>query len=115
MIQFLQDYATSAVPPETFEAGQKVDGRSSESEMHFVKRGVAAYVTKDGLVDADHRPIVAAEVTVQVVTASAHRDGETGRAGEVELVDGTPQRGSPGPAEVVTSVAVTAAPTKARK
>jgi hypothetical protein len=53
MIRFLKDYSVGQ-PPETFSAGQEVDGRGPESEAHFVRRGVAAYLAKDGtLTDFD--------------------------------------------------------------
>jgi hypothetical protein len=49
----------------------------------------------------------AASVTAIVVDVHNNRDGEVGRAGEVELSDGTPQRASSGPGEVMTGTVVT--------
>jgi hypothetical protein len=57
-IKFLKDYSVGT-PPEHFEAGQKVEGRSAESEAHFVRRGVAAYVGEKGvLTDIDGNVVV---------------------------------------------------------
>lgn len=68
MIEFLQDYKTQAVPPETFEAGQQVK-RSEASELYFVRLGVAGFVTDAGLVNEDHRPIGSTLTSVaEVVT-----------------------------------------------
>lgn len=50
-IQFLQDYATKAIPPEVFALGQVVDGRDAASEGHFVNRGYAAYLIDGKLID----------------------------------------------------------------
>ncbi|UYY60110.1 hypothetical protein [Sphingomonas sp. S2-65] len=100
MIEFLQSYETTAVPKETFEAKQRVD-RSEDSELYFVRLGVAAYVTADGLVDQDHRPIVTETVVAQVVTPGDRRFGLGGRAGELALGLDAPQRATSGPGNAV--------------
>lgn len=100
MIEFLQNYKTKAIPPEVFKKGDRPD-RSPESEMYFVQLGVAGYVVDGNLVDADYRPIVvAAAEPSDAVTAM-------GRAGELALGDGTPQRASSGPQFVVRSASLT--------
>jgi hypothetical protein len=108
-IKFLKDHVVQGVPVESFSTGQVVKDRSPESEMHFVRRGIAAFVDGEGnLTDHDGKAVSAeGENTTVVVNVSDNRDGEVGRAGEVLLDDGTPQRGSSGPGEVVTSSSVT--------
>jgi len=96
MIEFLQSYETTAVPKEAFKVGERVT-RSDDSEMYFVRLGVAAYVTADGLVDQDHRPIVTETIVAQVVTPGDHRFGSGGRAGELMLGLDAPQRATTGP------------------
>lgn len=95
MIEFLQDYETKAIPPEVFEAGDR-ETRSDESELYFVKLGVAAFVTKAGLVDIDHRPITV-EPVAEVVVPGERRALLTGRAGELPLGVDAPQRATTGP------------------
>lgn len=95
MIEFLQDYATKAVPPEVFKREDRVT-RSDDSEAYFVRLGVAAFVTEQGLVDQDHRP-VAATTLVEVVTPGDRRFAQAGRAGEVAIGLAAPQRASSGP------------------
>ena len=101
MIEFLQDYVTKAAPPEVFAKGQQVT-RSPESELYFVGRGLAGYVIDGQLVDQDYQPIVVAQPEAS--------DAATvmGRAGELALGDGTPQRASSGPRVAVTSDSLTA-------
>lgn len=101
MIEFLQDYVTKAAPPEVFAKGQQVT-RSPESELYFVGRGLAGYVIDGQLVDQDYQPIVVAQPEAS--------DAATvmGRAGELALGDGTPQRASSGPQVAVTSDSLTA-------
>lgn len=107
-IKFITDHIVDGPPREAFKEGQVVKGRSPDSEMHFVRRGVAGFLDekKGTLTDHEGREIVSAG-TATVLNVSANRDGEVGRAGEAALADGTPQRGSPGPA-VVTTTSVTA-------
>lgn len=60
MIKFLRDYITRGSSPESFESGQDVEGRSASSELHFVQRGIAAFVDGDGnLTDHEGRPMTA--------------------------------------------------------
>ena len=97
MIEFLMDYRTRALPPETFKQGQQVK-RSDESELYFVRLGVAGYVTTAGLVDQDHHPLTPAATTAQVVTPGEQRAGLIGgRAGELSLGLDAPQRATSGP------------------
>ena len=100
MIEFLQDYETKAIPPEVFKKGDRPE-RAPESEMYFVQLGVAGYVVDGKLVDADYRPIVAAEAVI------ADAATVMGRAGELALGDGTPQRASSGPQVVLTANSLT--------
>ena len=101
MIKFLQDYQTRALPPETFKLGQQVK-RSDDSELYFVRLGVAGYVTPDGLVDQDHHPLTPSATVAQVVSPGDQRAGLVGgRAGELSLGLDTPQRATSGPGNSV--------------
>ncbi|MEH3046501.1 hypothetical protein [Sphingomonas adhaesiva] len=100
MIEFLQDYETKAIPPEVFRKGERPE-RTPESEMYFVQLGVAGYVVDGKLVDADYHPIVVVEAE------AANTTTVTGRAGELALGDGTPQRASSGPQVVLTTGGLT--------
>lgn len=94
MIEFLQNYTTEALPPETFKKGQQVS-RSEESERYFVGRGLAGYVVDGKLVDLNHQPIVPAVATVEIVQPGDRRLDLGGRGGEV--MTGQPPRASSGP------------------
>lgn len=94
MIEFLQDYTTESLPPESFTAGQQVK-RSEQSERYFVGRGIAAYLADGKLVDADHRPIATQLAVVEVVQPGDRRSGLGFRAGE--MMTGQPPRASSGP------------------
>lgn len=94
MIEFLQDYTTEALPPETFTKGQKVE-RTEASEDYFVRRGLAGYVVDGKLVDVDHQPIATAFTAIEVVQPGDNRLGLGLRAGEV--MTGRPPRASSGP------------------
>lgn len=94
MIEFLQDYKTEALPPETFKKGEQVK-REEVSERYFVGRGLAGYVVDGKLVDADSRPIVTETVTVEIVRPGERRTDLAVRAGEV--MTGQPPRASSGP------------------
>lgn len=94
MIEFLQDYSTEALPPETFKKGEQVS-RSEESERYFVGRGLAGYVVDGKLVDLDHQPIVPAVASVEIVQPGNRRLDLGGRGGEV--MTGQPPRASSGP------------------
>lgn len=100
MIEFLQDYETKAIPPEVFELGQQVK-RSEDSELYFVRLGVAAYVTENGLVGEDYRPIVSPSTVTEVVTPGDRRFAMGGRAGELALGLDAPQRATSGPGNVL--------------
>jgi hypothetical protein len=107
-IKFLKDHSTASIPPEHFTAGQIVKDRSPESELHFVRRGLAGYYDEKSKSLFDHEGRALDEQpAATVVNVSDNRDGEVGRAGETSLQDGTPQRASSGPGEVVTSTSVT--------
>ncbi len=93
MIEFLQDYVTKSLPPETFKDEERVE-RSAESELYLVQLGVAGYVHDGLLVDADYQPITRTEKVLVVTTD--RRFADTGRAGEVIGLD-TPQRATSGP------------------
>lgn len=97
MIKFLQDYTTKALPPEVFAADQEVE-RSPESELYFVRLGVAGFVVDGVVVDEDYNPIV--RQTVAVITTTDRRFMDTGRGGEVLGLDG-PARASSGPGNQV--------------
>lgn len=97
MIKFLQDYTTKALPPEVFAADQEVE-RSPESELYFVRLGVAGFVVDGKVVDEDYNPIV--RQTVAVITTTDRRFMDTGRGGEVLGLDG-PARASSGPGNQV--------------
>ncbi|MDP1026389.1 hypothetical protein Q5H91_04125 [Sphingomonas sp. KR1UV-12] len=94
MIEFLQDYTTEALPPESFKRGDRVE-RSDESEMYFVGRGLAAFLHDGKLVDADYRPVVVTETVVEIVQPGNRRLDAAVRAGEV--MTGQPPRASSGP------------------
>lgn len=95
-IKFLKDYQVGS-PAEVFTRGQKVEDRAPESEAHFVRRGVAAYLGAKGvLTDIDGKVVSEDDETAEVVVVNTS-DNRT------ETDDGTPQRASSGPAVVVTS------------
>lgn len=104
-IKFLRDREVEGFPVERFTKGQIVKDRDAASEMHFVRRGDAAFVGADGkLTDHVGKPVSDEDLAVTVtLDVSNNRDGQVGRAGETNLEDGAPQRGSSGPAEVVTT------------
>jgi hypothetical protein len=100
-IKFLSDYSTRSNPPERFTAGQEVEGRSADSEAHFVKRGVAGYLVDGELLDHDHKPIdVVGSNSVEVVTPGTNRAVDVGRAGELLIGQANP-RGTTGPGNVL--------------
>jgi len=105
-IKFLRDYATSALVPERFTAGQVVERETDESALHFVRRGVAAFVGEKGALIDHEGKAVDEEATAILVNVSDNRDGGED-AREAPLPDGTPQRASSGPGEVVTTTSVT--------
>lgn len=94
MIEFIQDYVTKALPPESFTDGQQVSDRSAESELYLVRLGVAGFVVDGKLVDQDYQPIVRQPVVI--VAATDRRFADTGRSGEVIGLD-APQRATSGP------------------
>lgn len=94
MIEFLVDYRTESLPPETFKKGEQVS-REENSERYFVGRGLAGYVVDGKLVDANHRPIVNETVVVEVVRPGERRADLAVRAGEV--MTGQPPRATSGP------------------
>jgi outer membrane murein-binding lipoprotein Lpp len=94
MIEFLEDYTTKSLPPEHFERGQRVDNRTPESELYFVRLGVAGLVHDGVLVDQDYKPITVR--TVVEVVSTDRRFASAGRGGEVLGLD-APQRASTGP------------------
>lgn len=94
MIEFIQDYVTKALPPESFTDGQQVE-RSAESELYFVRLGVAGYLVDGKLVDQDYRTIVRQPVVV-VATTDRRFAVDTGRGGEF-IGLAAPQRASSGP------------------
>lgn len=93
MIEFLQDYTTEALPPETFDKGQRVK-RSAGSEGYFVGRGLAAYVVDGKLFDDHHREITEA-TAIEIVRPGDRRADLAVRAGEV--MTGQPPRATSGP------------------
>lgn len=105
-IKFLTDHQ---VGTEAFTAGQVVEGRSPESEMHFVRRRKAAFIRDGGLFDHEGKEVVET-ATTEIVTAADNRDGEVGRAGETLQPDGAPQKAASGPGSVMTSAASAAKP-----
>lgn len=103
-IKFLKDHTVQSIPPEVFQAEQSVSDRSPESERHFVSRGVAAYERDGKLFDIDGKEVFLGEVTqVVVVNSSDNRTvpDHVTPAGFGTMADGTPQRASSGPGEVV--------------
>ncbi|MDN4632310.1 hypothetical protein QCD71_12350 [Sphingomonas sp. PsM26] len=95
MIEFIQDYTTKALPPEVFKTKDQVK-RSPESELYFVRLGVAGFVHNGELVGEDYKPLVRVETVVQVVSPGDRRFADGGRGGEM-LGLATPQRASTGP------------------
>lgn len=95
MIEFIQDYTTKALPPEVFKAKEQVE-RSPESELYFVRLGVAGFVHNGELVGEDYKPLVVTQTVVQVVSPGDRRFADGGRGGEM-LGLATPQRASTGP------------------
>ena len=94
MIEFLQDYTTESLPPESFKKGAQVS-REETSERYFVGRGLAGYVVDGKLVDADHRPIATDTVTIEIVRPGERRTDIAARAGEI--MTGQPPRATSGP------------------
>jgi len=105
-IKFLKGHdVAGAFPPVSYKLGQKVDDLSPESEAHFVNRRSAAYVIDGKLYDADGKEVAEPKaVTTEVVTVADNRDEPT--KGN-RLDDGTPQRASSGPGDVVMTSVVT--------
>lgn len=97
MIKFLQDYTTKAIPPEVFKTDQEVE-RSPESELYFVRLGVAGFLVDGEVLNEDYQPIV--RPAVAIVTTMDRRFADTGRSGEVIGLDNTP-RASSGPGNAV--------------
>jgi len=93
MIEFIQDYVTKALPPESFTDGQQVE-RSAESELYFVRLGVAGYLVDGKLLDQDYLPIT--RQTVVVVATTDRRFSDAGRGGETIGLE-APQRATSGP------------------
>lgn len=93
MLKFLQDYTTKAIPPEVFKVDQEVE-RSPESELYFVRLGVAGFLVDGVVLNEDYQPIV--RPSVAIVAAPDRRFADTGRGGEVIGLD-TPARASSGP------------------
>jgi hypothetical protein len=96
MIEFIQDYVTKALPPESFKDGDKVSDRSAESELYFVRLGVAGFVIDGKLVDQDYQEIVRQPVVIVAATADRRFVADTGRGGEV-IGLAAPQRATSGP------------------
>lgn len=94
MIEFIQDYVTKALPPESFTDGQQVSDRSTESELYFVRLGVAGFVVDGKLVDQDYQPIE--RKAVVIVTTDRRFTDTAGRGGETIGLE-APQRASSGP------------------
>ncbi len=93
MIKFLQHYTTKAAPPEVFEVDQEVS-RSPESELYFVRLGVAGFLVDGVVLNEDYQPIV--RETMAIVVTNDRRFADTGRGGEVISLD-APARASSGP------------------
>lgn len=93
MIKFLQDYTTKSAPPEVFKVDQEVT-RSPESELYFVRLGVAGFLVDGEVLNEDYQPIVREQVAIVVTTD--RRFADTGRGGEVIGLD-APARASSGP------------------
>lgn len=93
MIKFLQDYTTKSAPPEVFKVDQEVE-RSPESELYFVRLGVAGFLVAGEVLNEDYQPIVREPVAIVVTTD--RRFADTGRGGEVIGLD-APARASSGP------------------
>jgi hypothetical protein len=85
MIEFIQDYVTKALPPESFTDGQQVE-RSAESELYFVRLGVAGYLVDGKLLDQDYLPIT--RQTVVVVATTGQPDSTTLGGVEFEQLRG---------------------------
>jgi hypothetical protein len=113
-IKFLMAHSVAGVfPPVSYSVGQIVEGLSTESEGHFVNRGSAAYVIDDKLYNADGKEVAEPKlVTTEVVTVADNRD-EPENGGK--LPDGTLQRASAGPGDVVVTTAATTGTAKAAK
>lgn len=94
MIEFIQDYVTKALPPESFTDGQRVSDRSAESELYFVRLGVAGFVVDGKLVDQDYQPIE--RKTVVIVSTDRRFTDVAGRGGETIGLE-APQRATSGP------------------
>ena len=99
MIEFIQNYVTKALPPESFEDGEQVE-RSPESELYFVRLGVAGYLIDGKLVDQDYQPIVRQPVVIVAATPDRRFAVDTGRGGEV-IGLAAPQRATSGPGNAV--------------
>ena len=93
MIEFIQDYVTKALPPESFKDGEQVE-RSTESELYFVRLGVAGYVHDGKVVDQDYQPIE--RKAVVIVSTDRRFNDVAGRGGETIGLE-APQRATSGP------------------
>jgi len=98
MIEFIQNYVTKALPPESFKDGEQVE-RSAESELYFVRLGVAGYLIDGKLVDQDYQPTVRQPVII-VATTDRRFAADTGRGGEA-IGLAAPQRATSGPGNAV--------------
>ncbi len=99
MIEFIQNYVTKALPPESFKDGEQVE-RSAESELYFVRLGVAGYLIDGKLFDQDYQPIVRQPVGIVAATADRRFAADTGRGGEA-IGLAAPQRATSGPGNAV--------------
>ena len=105
-IKFLKAHEVKgAFPPVAYAIGQEVADLSTESEAHFVNRRSAVYVIEGKLYDADGKEVAEPKaITTEVVNVADNRDEP---ANGNKLADGTPQRASSGPGDVVMTSVVT--------
>lgn len=110
VIKFLVDHETGSFQAEKFAKDQLVKDRDAASELHFVRRGLAAYVDDKGnLTDAEGKQIDAEATRKVVVVNTSNNRSEPdllAASGEGKMEDGTPQRASSGPGEVITTAQI---------
>lgn len=94
-IKFLRDHKVDGDPVEEFTAGQVVDDRSPESEMHFVRRRHAAFIRDGKLYDHEGREVTEPAALPAKASAGGRRARE--RTGVARAVTGERPKAAPKP------------------
>lgn len=102
-IKFLTDHRVEGPPEERFKKGQVVKNRSPESEMHFVRRGLAAFYESKTKPLIDHE---GNEITPPAQSTVIVHNVANARGGDGVLPDGTALRAPGGPVTVTTTASL---------